>query len=318
MERRKIQLIAGSTYSVSLPKEWVKKNNLKEKDEIYISERSNCSLVIYPYLAKERSFNEISINIDEYSEDIDQILFALYYLSVEEITLFSKNKLKKEDKNKIRKTLTHMSGTEISYEDEKTIIIRVLLDKRKVDVIQVIYRILLIIDSSLANIISDFDIKEISLNENEIDRLYHLTTKIISSSQIDTNLLVSSNIKNPILIPSYFLIAKKLENIGDNINHLSNYLVKNNLSVKDYTTILEFIRESMIKIKKGIKSPKNSLFKRISESEYNKIKEKISKIKDQGIANFMYEIERYMKDIEQEIVHIIFYQKLMDKTSTIN
>ena len=250
MERRKIQLIAGSTYSVSLPKEWVKKNNLKEKDEIYISERSNCSLVIYPYLAKERSFNEISINIDEYSEDIDQILFALYYLSVEEITLFSKNKLKKEDKNKIRKTLTHMSGTEISYEDEKTIIIRVLLDKRKVDVIQVIYRILLIIDSSLANIISDFDIKEISLNENEIDRLYHLTTKIISSSQIDTNLLVSSNIKNPILIPSYFLIAKKLENIGDNINHLSNYLVKNNLSVKDYTTILEFIRESMIKIKK--------------------------------------------------------------------
>ena len=30
MHRRKIQLIAGTTYSISLPKEWVKKNHLKE------------------------------------------------------------------------------------------------------------------------------------------------------------------------------------------------------------------------------------------------------------------------------------------------
>ena len=34
MYRRRLQLIAGATYTVSLPKEWVLKNNLKEKCEV--------------------------------------------------------------------------------------------------------------------------------------------------------------------------------------------------------------------------------------------------------------------------------------------
>ena len=43
MERRKIQLIANSTYTLSLPKYWIKENNLKEKDEIMIYEQNNNS-----------------------------------------------------------------------------------------------------------------------------------------------------------------------------------------------------------------------------------------------------------------------------------
>jgi len=49
MHRRKIQLIAGTTYSVSLPKEWVRKNNLKEKNEILFYEKNDRTLVISPY-----------------------------------------------------------------------------------------------------------------------------------------------------------------------------------------------------------------------------------------------------------------------------
>ena len=46
MERRKIQLIAGSTYTVSLPKSWVIKNNLKEKSQISITENNDRTLVL--------------------------------------------------------------------------------------------------------------------------------------------------------------------------------------------------------------------------------------------------------------------------------
>src|SRR3989338_4913945 len=146
MQRRKIQLIAGTTYSVSLPKDWIKKNSLKEKNELYIHEKNDRTLVISPNLVEEKRLSDISLNVDDYILNIDQILFALYYLGIENISLFSKNGLAKDVKAKIRKTLTHMSGTEISYEDEERIVIKGLLDSSKIDITQLIYRISLIIE----------------------------------------------------------------------------------------------------------------------------------------------------------------------------
>ena len=234
MHRRKIQLIAGTTYSVSLPKEWVRKNNLKEKNEILFYEKNDRTLVISPYAIEGKKLNEISLDIDKYISAIDQILFAVYYLGIENISLFSKKELTKDVKSRIRKTITHMSGTEITYEDKQKITMKVLLDKSKVEIFQVLYRISLIIESSILNILEQLNINEIRINENEIDRLYHLTAKIVSLSLTDSNILYSSKIKNISLIPAYFLISKRLENIGDNINHLSEHLHKNKVKFADY------------------------------------------------------------------------------------
>jgi len=104
MHRRKIQLIAGTTYSVSLPKEWVRKNNLKEKNEILFYEKNDRTLVISPYAIEGKKLNEISLDIDKYISAIDQILFAVYYLGIENISLFSKKELTKDVKSRIRKT----------------------------------------------------------------------------------------------------------------------------------------------------------------------------------------------------------------------
>ncbi|MBU1604737.1 MAG: AbrB/MazE/SpoVT family DNA-binding domain-containing protein, partial [Nanoarchaeota archaeon] len=242
MHKRKIQLIAGTTYTVSLPKEWVRKNNLKEKNEILLHEKNDRTLIISPHSIEGKKLNEISLNIDEYAPNIDQILFAVYYLGIENISLFSKKELTKDVKSRIRKTIRHMSGTEINYEDKQKITIKVLLDKSKVDITQVFYRISLIIESSISNILEQLDINEIRINENEIDRLYHLIAKIVSLSLIDSNILYSSKIRNVSLIPAYFLIGKKLENIGDNINHLSEYLHKSKINFENKKEILNFIK----------------------------------------------------------------------------
>ena len=189
MERRKIQLIAGSTYTISLPKEWIIKNKLKEKNEILIYEKGDRTLMLSPHSIESKKLENISLNIDDHLSEINQVLFALYYLGIENISLFSKNDIAKEVRMRIIKTITNMSGTEVSYEDAKNIKIKVLLDKSKVEIPQIIYRIGLIIGLSVANLLDGFDITEIRINENEIDRLYHLISKIVSLSLIDSNIL---------------------------------------------------------------------------------------------------------------------------------
>ncbi len=315
MERRKIQLIAGTTYNISLPKEWVKKNNLKEKKEVLIYEKNDRTLVVSPTLLEGKKLTEISLNVDEYVNNIDQILFAVYYLGIETISLFSKKEITKETRAKIRKTLTHMSGTEINYEDQQKIIIKVLLDKSKVDISQILFRISLIIDSSISNLLEKLEINEIRINENEIDRLYHLVSQIVSSSLIDSSVLNSSNIKNVSLIPSYFLISKRLENIGDNINHLAEYLSKNKFDFEHKKEILSFIKSDLKRIINPVLSNFQKNLEEVNASNLNIINNHISNIKDKTISDYLSDIIRYLIDINEEIVIISFYNQLIRNNS---
>ena len=311
MHRRKIQLIAGTTYSVSLPKEWIRKNNLKEKNEILLYEKNDRTLVISPYAIEGKKLNEISLDIDKYISAIDQILFAVYYLGIENISLFSKKELTKDVKSRIRKTITYMSGTEINYEDKQKITIKVLLDKSKVEIFQVLYRINLIIESSILNILEQLNINEIRINENEIDRLYHLITKIISLSIIDSNILNSSKIKNVSLIPAYFLISKRLENIGDNINHLSEYLHKTKVKFENKNEILNFAKTELNRSISYFMSKSTNIFQKINVDNLRIINDYILKLKDKTIQNYLEDIIRYVVDIEEEIVNISFYNQLI-------
>lgn len=308
MNRRKIQLIAGTTYSVSLPKEWVVKNKLKEKKEVCLLEKNDGTLSISCEPATEKQLVEFSLNVDEYPENISQVLFSLYYLGIENIKLHSKKGLSKEVKKQIRKTLTHMTGTEINYEDNNSIQIKVLLDKSKIDFMQVIYRISLIIDLSLANLFEKPDFEEIKLNETEVDRLYHLVAKTTTLSMLNSEVLRSSGIKNMSLILSYFLIGKKLENIGDIIYHLAGRAKEINDNQKE---ILSFAKIELARAIKHMMQGFPGDFCKIGEDKIKTMREKAAKIKDGFLADYLEDMIRFIGDIHIEVVNLSFYMKLI-------
>ena len=309
MYQRKIQLVAGSSYSISLPKEWIRKNNLKEQQNLQLYEGNDRSLTISPQSREERKVEEISINVDDYHHNIDQILLAVYYLGTEVIHLHSQKELQKETKARIRKALSCMSGTEISYEDKHTITIKVLLDKSKVDLTQLIYRINLIIDSSISNITDEFNIEEVRINENEIDRLYQLIVKIISLSLIDTNVLHSSEIRNISLIPSYFLISKRLENISDSLYNLAEHYYQEKNRPEGIKSSLSPLKEELGRTITHLLKPTN-IFEKTSEPALSSVRNSLSSIKNTQVRNYIEEIMRFLVDIEEEVVIISFYKKL--------
>ena len=315
MKHRKIQLIAGTTYSISLPKEWIKKNNLKEKQELAIYEKGDKTLILSPSEIKEEKRDKISMNVKEFENNLDRVLLELYYLGFENIELYSKTKLTKEEKVIIRKTINCMSGTVIQHEDHSKIIIKILLDKSKVDIIQTIYRMSLIVEQTLINISEGIDMEEITLNENEIDQLYHLVTKIISLAINDSVLLKSSKIQYAQLIPSYLLIGKKLENLADVLYYSANRL---KLLNKDLTRkeILLNIKEELNRTFRHVLADYPSMFIRVSDFQIKKIKEYVLSIKDQTLIDYFNSAIKFLIDIQEEVIDISFY-KIMEKKKVI-
>ncbi|MDO8624830.1 MAG: PhoU domain-containing protein [Candidatus Diapherotrites archaeon] len=318
MHRRKIQLVAGTSYSISLPKAWVKANHLKAQDELVLTEQNDQSLVISPHATTRPVLEEIHLNTDEYPSNIDQILFSVYYLGVETIHLTSKSEFSKETKTIIRKTLHHMSGTEIIFEDQKKITIKVLLDQTKLEMPQILYRISLIIDASLSNTITELDLSEIKINENEIDRLYHLLTKIVSLSLTSPAILHSSKIRDVSFIPSYFLICKKLENIGDNIKDMAMRLPSKTHAPDAYVHVIQFIRKELQKSTRHITNEFPSIFEPVPHSELARINRQAALISDPALAEQLKETVRYTEDIEREIVNLSFYTALVREKKTEN
>ena len=48
MEIRRVQMTGGSSYIITLPKEWIKLSNVKKNDQIGLSQQSDGTLLITP------------------------------------------------------------------------------------------------------------------------------------------------------------------------------------------------------------------------------------------------------------------------------
>ncbi|MCX8178834.1 MAG: AbrB/MazE/SpoVT family DNA-binding domain-containing protein [Candidatus Aenigmarchaeota archaeon] len=306
MSKRKIQLVGGSSFSISLPKEWIRQNNLKPKDEVSIELTSDKKLIISANPKEKTKFDEVLIDAEK-NLHIDQLIFANYYLGVNTIKIFSKNKIKSDVKTSIMKAVNELTGMEIIYEDEKNVMIKMLLDKTKININQIIYRILIIINQSIENINENFDINEIKINENAVDKLYHMANSILNCSLFDSEILDNSNIKNVFLIPQYIFILKKLESIHDNIMKISGQLEKN---PKD----LELIKNNLTIFKDEINKTIRSLIKGAKfEFDLKKdedIKMDLSKFDEKSIFFVLKDMIKHLIDIKETLVIFNYYRDM--------
>src|SRR3989338_2457378 len=311
--RRRLQLVAGSTYAISLPKPWVEKNKLVKNQELLISGRGDGSLIISPHSTVPNvSLADFHVNVDEYGEGITTVLFSIYYLGAESLHIFSKAGLKQSDRSRVKAALRHMSGAEIVFEDANRIDIKVFLDTSKVDIGQLYYRVALLIGSSIDTITEGLNIDEISRNEDEVDRLYHLLTKIIVLSQLNFETLASSNIKNVYYLSPYFMISKKLENISDKIYVLSIYLSKSNkVKIKDVAPALAFLKEKLTAAALFLMNLDNQSFAKTDAAKVKAVEEQISCLKDMDVMKALGDALRFLVDVEEEMSSVSFYTRLI-------
>ena len=112
----------------------------------------------------------------------------------------------------------------------------------------------------------------------------------------------------------YFLIAKKLENIGDELYSIANIVKKDKgltPKIKEHVTI---VREDIkIKVKSLITNRKTAIPKDTS-TQSSTLKDKIGNIENIGLRIHFDRIQKAMNDIETEIINISFYEELMEKS----
>lgn len=263
MESRRIQLVGNRSYSVSLPKNWVIQNNLKEKNNVFIETTKNNDLLIHATSNENPNNSSLQVNIRNINNIAEFIVFS--YVKNLNSLIINAEKFSYKTIKTIRFVLKHLEGYDIIYEDEKKIEISFLFNEINTNIPKILQRMKYLLKLEIESFENN-DVETLDETENTIDRLYHLAERILFSCIRDSNLRKENNIHFDEDIFFYRSIVKKVENIGDNIykfkfskmDSIDKKIIERHIKFLDLAITdnceISTLKENLLKIKPNTKT----------------------------------------------------------------
>ncbi|MCH7967127.1 MAG: phosphate uptake regulator PhoU [Thaumarchaeota archaeon] len=281
---RRLQRI-GSSILVSLPKEWIDANNLDKGHQVEI-ETGHDSISIS--VNKEtRTTKELIISYPlPKEENIVANITGAYLLGYDIIQINSKSIIPAEDREKIRNSMRRLVGMEIIEEDASHINTQFLLDTIALDPEKILKRMSSLAlgmfdDASNGLILDDkSNLQTLSKRDVEVNRQYFLLVRLIRSTLVDKRLASAFNLEN-IDIIDYRVAASLLENAGDSIVELSNFIYNSSLSKEHSKKIFDIVKDFSKLAEKSINAftKPDRLLAIKAISLHKKYEEKLSKLR---------------------------------------
>lgn len=234
---RRLQRI-GSSLLVSLPKEWVDANNLDKSSQVEIETGQDSISISANKEIRPTKELQITYPLPK-EENIVADITGAYLLGYDIIQINSKSIIPGEDREKIRNSMRRLVGMEIIEEDASHINMQFLLDATTLNPEKILKRMSSIAlgmynDTSNGLVLDDkSNLQTLSNRDVEVNRQYFLLVRLIRSTLVDKRLANAFNLEN-IDVLDYRVAANLLENAGDSIVELSNFIYNSKLS-KTYT-----------------------------------------------------------------------------------
>jgi phosphate uptake regulator len=236
---RKIQLTGRSTYTVSLPRDWVERFNIEQGDELSILEQADGTLLVSKESLSPIREKEVIIDIDDINDIslLEKIIISKYLAGFTKIIIRSKQNIVSKIRKAISTTVTNFIGSEIISEGVQEVEIRDLavhgefpIDKalRRAHLIARNMQVVSIDALTSGDIASAKDIFE---RESSVDRLYFLIRREIVSALENPTFLKELDMKTHEVLYVY-PVAKSLEKIADHCEGIAESCIE--LDKKDF------------------------------------------------------------------------------------
>ncbi|MEK6930174.1 MAG: phosphate uptake regulator PhoU [Thermoproteota archaeon] len=252
---RRLQRI-GSSILVSLPKEWVIANNLDKSNQVELETGQDTISISANKEMRPTKELVISYPLPK-DENIVADITGAYLLGYDIIQITSKSIIPGEDREKIRNSMRRLVGMEIIEEDASNINMQFLLDATTLNPEKILKRMSSIAlgmydDVSNGLILDDkSNLQTLSKRDVEVNRQYFLLVRLIRSTLVDKKLANVFNLEN-IDILDYRVAANLLENAGDTIVELANFIYNSSLSNEHLKKIFDIVQNFNILAEKSI------------------------------------------------------------------
>ncbi|MEM3832858.1 MAG: PhoU domain-containing protein [Thermoprotei archaeon] len=222
MHTRKLQQIGGGTLYLSLPKDLVKRWNLKKGDVIKIEETVDGNIILYVKeegVEIEESYGVINLTSFD-MRSLQRKILGMYLLGYTTIVIKSFNEINSDVRDFIRKTCRDFIGLEIMEETINSIVLQSVINISTLHPYKLLQRANLIANSiykdALNSIISGNVTIERSIarRDEDVNRLYFLIVRVLRTAARNNKILRKFEISD-IDLMDLRLASSFIENIGD-------------------------------------------------------------------------------------------------------
>jgi len=233
MEIRKVQITGGSSYVITLPKEWIKSLNIKKNDSLGLMIQKDGTLLVTTdkVIEKKRKEKEYIVDSDTDKTFLFRLLVGAYVMGYSDIAIRSNDTMPPQIREAIRMFTQIAIGPEIVDEESNLFVIKDLLSPMEMPFEKTVKRMYSLVESMHKDAIKSLKTNNKELAENvvsrdfEVDRLYWLATH--QYNLILTDIMLSKKMGLSQEEASYyFLISRILERIGDHASILGENVLK--------------------------------------------------------------------------------------------
>ena len=235
-EFRKLQVTGGSTIIVSLPKDWVKSNDLKKGDVVNLEELASGDLRLSP-LQGPALKQSVTLDCCTYETGLIDLMIGSYLSGADVIRITCGGSISRKTRANVRDFLRDTRGMEIEHDDDNEIRIVSILNPSELKLQVSINRMYLLI-ASLVNdaldVISGEDLEllsDIEDRERQID-----ARRLLLERQVAASLQMPS-VEKKLAVDRFTAmehanIARVLERMGDHATRLAMLVRENSNSIK--------------------------------------------------------------------------------------
>jgi phosphate uptake regulator len=223
METRKVQVTGGSTYTVSLPKDWATENDVSAGSVVEFHSEEDI-LLLSPQREEEREEGVLSID----GLEGDQLTRAVMtmYVSGFDVIRFEASRVTASQRRTIREATQGLVGLEVIEETGDRVVLQDLLDSSELSVHNAITRMRLVALTMLADAVTALveDDDELSHDvmerDDDVDRLYYMVSRVFRT--VLRNPAAATEIGFPReTVFDYQSSARQLERIADHATKIA-------------------------------------------------------------------------------------------------
>lgn len=223
-------MTGGSSFIVTLPKEWAESVNLKKSDTLRLSPQQDGSIIITTAgTDSTTTYASKIINVDGLTDPdlIFRILVGAYMSGFSLIEIVSSSRLSNTVLDVVGKITQTAIGLEIIEEYDNKMILKDLVDPSEMRMSKSVERMRVLVRNMLTDAAAALKnndlsfIADISARDNDVDRLGWLITRQTNMFQRDVGLLKKIGMDHSEITLNY-TISRIIERIGDHAVLISN------------------------------------------------------------------------------------------------
>ncbi|WP_336337178.1 PhoU domain-containing protein [Haloarcula brevis] len=224
METRKVQLTGGSTYTVSLPKEWATENDVASGSIVEFYAEDDL-LLVSPQRDDDHVEGTLDVTGLENRHELTRAVMTMYVSGFDIIRLEA-SRITAEQRRIVRDATQGLVGLEMIEETADRVVLQDLLDSSELSVLNAITRMRLVsltmLSDAVEALIQDDDdlAADVMQRDDDVDRLWYMVSRVFRT--VLRNPTAADEIGFPReTVFDYQSSARQLERIADHATKIA-------------------------------------------------------------------------------------------------